>query len=468
MNKNFLFYIFILALFSVDSNIFFCCCDCNCLLYNTSKFSTYKKKLKEENLEFIYEENAKFEGQIFLNKEEYEVKKIDLKNSGGLYTVEDKWDGLNVYCLKINNEIPCHFFRETRISNDSNTNLVIFFHGNGEFAFGDQKPLLDKIVFEAKYDLLIPELPGYPGNNQYDFSEETRLEYMKSLFNFCKTYYKDQRIIILGHSLGCYFATYLASMDEENAVFNKLIIACPFLTDKTAAKYIGKTNTSCCCVCCGECLSECIVTPIYKEKLKNEENIKKVRCNIDILYAPNDSVIDPHDAERLYDILKTKDNRNNDKKNKSGLAKNKQKIRLFPIIPFDYLDWITKKNRHKKKIEIFFRHRMCEAIKYDPNATFEECRQSHTIKVKDDFKEAIEEIRYEDINVNFINKLFLEKEIYPFDKKVDHCDVFSYKQIEYFILGNKKIPDLRERKMLEIINMKEIAQIKKLIFNKKD
>ena len=401
MKKNFLFYIFILALFSVDSNIFFCCCDCNSLLYNTSKFSTYKKKLKEGNLEFIYEENAKFEGQIFLNKKEYEVKKIDLKNSVGLYTVEDKWDGLNVYCLKINNEIPCHFFRDTRISNDSNTNLVIFFHGNGEFAFGDQKPLLDKIVFEAKYDLLIPELPGYPGNNQYDFSEETRLEYMESLFNFCKTYYKDQRIIILGHSLGCYFATYLASMDEENAVFNKLIIACPFLTDKTAAKYIGKTNTSCCCVCCGECLSECIVTPIYREKLLNEENIKNVKSDIDILYAPNDKVISPKDAESLFNIFKNSKDYNigedQDVLEKNGSS---QKIRLRPIIPKKFT------NEEKQNLD--------EAILKTVN-----------LKMKE---KKIE-------NINELNSFFFVLERKVINRNVGHSDVLLYDQIKYYILN---------------------------------
>ena len=401
MKKNFLFYIFILALFSVDSNIFFCCCDCNSLLYNTSKFSTYKKKLKEGNLEFIYEENAKFEGQIFLNKKEYEVKKIDLKNSVGLYTVEDKWDGLNVYCLKINNEIPCHFFRDTRISNDSNTNLVIFFHGNGEFAFGDQKPLLDKIVFEAKYDLLIPELPGYPGNNQYDFSEETRLEYMESLFNFCKTYYKDQRIIILGHSLGCYFATYLASMDEENAVFNKLIIACPFLTDKTAAKYIGKTNTSCCCECCGTCLSECIVTPIYREKLLNEENIKNVKSDIDILYAPNDKVISPKDAESLFNIFKNSKDYNigedQDVLEKNGSS---QKIRLRPIIPKKFT------NEEKQNLD--------EAILKAVNLEMKEKKVE---------------------NINELNSFFLGEERKVFNRNVGHSDVLLYDQIKYYILN---------------------------------
>ena len=430
MKKKLLFYNLITILFATNNNIFFCCCDCNCLLYNTYSYAKFKKEATDNGFKCVYEENVKFEDPIYLNGKKYLVKEVKPLIPWGA-DEGDKWNDLDVCCLKIDNEIPCQILRKTKPSEQNNTNLVIFFHGNGESAFRDQNTLLDKIVFEKGYDLLIPELPGYPWNNEGDFSEETKLKYMEKILEFCKTYYKGQRIVILGHSLGCYFATYLASMDEKNAVFNKLIIVCPFLTDKTAAKYIGKTSTSCLCVCCGECLSECIVTPIYREKLSNEENIKKVKCDVDILYAPNDTVINPYDAKMLYDILKFKDNITKDEKDKSDLDKNEQQIHLFPIIQFDYLDWAYKYK--DKKIESFFRHRIYEAINGDPEATLEDCRHSSTIKVKDEFKEAIGKIQYKEINVDFINKLFLEKEIYPFDK-VDHCNVFLYEQIECFIL----------------------------------
>ena len=400
MKKKLLFYNFIAILFITSNNIFLCCCDCNCLLYITYSHAEFKKEAIKNGFKCVYEENVEFKDQIYLHGKEYLVKEVETSIPMGI-DEDDEWNDLNVYCLKIDNEIPCQILRKTKPSEQNNTNLVIFFHGNGESAFRDQNTLLDKIVFEKGYDLLIPELPGYPGNNEGDFSEETRLKYMEKILEFCKTYYKGQRIVILGHSLGCYFATYLASMDEENAVFNKLIIVCPFLTDKTAAKYIGKQNTSCCCVCCGECLSECIVTPIYKEKLTNKENIKNVKCNIDILYAPNDKVISPKDAESLFNIFKnSKDYNIGEDQDVLEKKDSLQKIRLRPIIPKNFT------NEEKQNLD--------EAILKTVN-----------LKMKE---KKIE-------NINELNSFFLGEERKVFNRDVGHSDVLLYDQIKYYILN---------------------------------
>ena len=400
MKKKLLFYNFIAILFITSNNIFLCCCDCNCLLYITYSHAKFKKEAIKDGFKCVYEENVEFKDQIYLHGKEYLVKEVETSIPMGI-DEDDEWNDLNVYCLKIDNEIPCQILRKTKPSEQNNTNLVIFFHGNGESAFRDQNTLLDKIVFEKGYDLLIPELPGYPGNNEGDFSEETRLKYMEKILEFCKTYYKGQRIVILGHSLGCYFATYLASMDEKNAVFNKLIIVCPFLTDKTAAKYIGKTSTSCCCVCCGECLSECIVTPIYKEKLTNKENIKNVKCNIDILYAPNDKVISPKDAESLFNIFKnSKDYNIGEDQDVLEKKDSLQKISLRPIIPKKFT------NEEKQNLD--------EAILKTVN-----------LKMKE---KKIE-------NINELNSFFLGEERKVFNRDVGHSDVLLYDQIKYYILN---------------------------------
>ena len=400
MKKKLLFYNFIAILFITSNNIFLCCCDCNCLLYITYSHAEFKKEAIKNGFKCVYEENVEFKDQIYLHGKEYLVKEVETSIPMGI-DEDDEWNDLNVYCLKIDNEIPCQILRKTKPSKQNNTNLVIFFHGNGESAFRDQNTLLDKIVFEKGYDLLIPELPGYPGNNEGDFSEGTRLKYMEKILEFCKTYYKDQRIVIIGHSLGCYFATYLASMDNDNLLFSKLIIACPFFTDKTAAKYIGKQNTSCCCVCCGECLSECIVTPIYKEKLTNKENIKNVKCNIDILYAPNDKVISPKDAESLFNIFKnSKDYNIGEDQDVLEKKDSLQKIRLRPIIPKNFT------NEEKQNLD--------EAILKTVN-----------LKMKE---KKIE-------NINELNSFFLGEERKVFNRDVGHSDVLLYDQIKYYILN---------------------------------
>ena len=321
----------------------------------------------------------------------------EVKNNIVREKMEDYYSKVD-YFLKIE-DIPCLFFRE-KDSDDEEKNLIIFFHGNGESIFNIYDFYLKTNVFSEGYDLLIPELPGYPKNKEGDFSEETRNEDIENILKFCETYYRNKRIVIIGHSLGCYFATLLASKDEENLI-KKLIIACPFFTDKTAAKYIGKQNTSCCCVCCGECLSECIVTPIYREKLSNEENIKKVKCDIDILYAPNDKVISPKDAESLFNIFKDQKDYNI-KEDQDVLEKNgsSQKIRLRPIIPKKFT------NEEKQNLD--------EAILKAVNLEMKEKKVE---------------------NINELNSFFLGEERKVFNRNVGHSDVLLYDQIKYYILN---------------------------------
>ena len=339
-----------------------------------------------------------------LDEDIMNLKEINHKlfiDKGGTYIfikkMKDYYSKVD-YFLKID-DIPCLFFRKKN-SDDEEKNLIIFFHGNGESIFNIYDLYLKTNVFSEGYDLLIPELPGYPKNKEGDFSEEIREEYIEKILDFCKTYYRNKRIVIIGHSLGGYFATLLASKDKENLA-KKLIIACPFFTDKTAAKYIGKQNTSCCCECCGECLSECIVNPIYRGKLSNEENIKKVKCDIDILYAPNDKVISPKDAESLFNIFKDQEDfnivENQDVLEKKGSL---QKIRLRPIIPKNFT------NEEKQNLD--------EAILKAVNFVVGEK------KIK---------------NINELNSFFLGEERKIFDRDLGHIDVLLYNQIKYYILN---------------------------------
>ena len=249
--------------------------------------------------------------------------------------------------------------------------------------------------------MLIPELPGYPKNKEGDFSVTTREEYIKKILEFCKTYYSNKSIVIIGHSLGCYFATLLASKDENNTIFKKLIIACPFLTDKTAAMNIVKENIATLCgICCANCLNKNIVNPIYREKLSNEENIKHVKSNIDILYAPNDKVISPKDAESLFNIFKNlKDYNMQEDKDILEKTGSSQKIRLRPIIPKYFLN-VETRNLDEE---------ILKAVKIKKEET----------EVK---------------TINKLNRLFLGEERKVFNKDVGHNDVFLYNQIKYYIL----------------------------------
>ena len=322
---------------------------------------------------------------------------------GKKYVVKEKMEDYYSkvdYFLKID-DIPCLFFRKKN-SDDEEKNLIIFFHGNGESIFSIYDLFLKTNVFSEGYDLLIPELPGYPKNKEGDFSEETREGYIEKILDFCKTYYRNKRIVIIGHSLGCYFATLLASKDESNSIFKKLIIACPFFTDKTAARNIVKENIAPLCgICCANCLNTTIVNPIYREKLSNEENIKNVKSDIDILYAPNDKVTSPKDAESLFNIFKDPKDYNidvdQDVLEKKGSS---QKIRLRPIIPKDFT------NEKKKNLD----KAILKAVNFE--------REEKKVE-----------------NINELNRFFLGEERKVFNRNVGHMDVFVYDQIKYYILN---------------------------------
>jgi esterase/lipase len=299
------------------------------LLYVTCFFNKHKSKISEQW-------NEQEDLKIKINGLEHSVsqrkKKEGTKVDNPYLETFVKVSTID-YFLKIE-DIPCLFFRE-KDSNAEKQNLIIYFHGNGASIFNIKDLDLKENVFSEGYDFLIPELPGYPKNQEGNFSEKKREDDIKQILKFCETYYDNKSIVIIGHSLGCYFATLLASKDKKN-LFKKLIIACPFFTDKTAAKNIVKQYTSCCCECCGSCLRECIVSPIYREKLSNAENIKNVKCNIDILYAPNDQVISPKDAESLFNIFKNhEDYKIDEDKDVCSKQEYSQQIRLRPIFPTD-------------------------------------------------------------------------------------------------------------------------------------
>ena len=95
--------------------------------------------------------------------------------------------------------------------------------------------------------------------------------------------------------MGCYFAILLAA--RGNCKF--LFLSNPFLTDKTAARWIVGNLTGCC---------GCVVSPLYKSKLDNGEEIKQVKCPIDFYYALDDEIVDHKDARTLYDIANNNGN----------------------------------------------------------------------------------------------------------------------------------------------------------------
>jgi pimeloyl-ACP methyl ester carboxylesterase len=97
--------------------------------------------------------------------------------------------------------------------------VILYFHGNG----GRNYNMVVNLYNEGKgYHIFSPAYPGYhenDGNLDQVSLEETALESYKFLVEEKKI--KEENIIILGHSLGGYPATYLASQKPKA---NKLVL----------------------------------------------------------------------------------------------------------------------------------------------------------------------------------------------------------------------------------------------------
>ena len=240
--------------------------------------------------------------KLTINKNDAEGFKFDIRSRhyGTTNSVKEK-EQSDMYYFLLGDNTPCAFITSKQQNKEGPKKpLLVYYMGNGEtlldffVAFRDIRcPDFWRDLVE-KYDILCPSLPGYFLNHTGDFSEKTRRSQINDVFEWCQKYYKDN-VYILGFSLGCYFAILLAG--RGNCKF--LFLSNPFLTDKTAARWIVEHTIGCC---------GCVVSPLYKSKLDNGEEIKQVKCPIDFYYSLCDRLVNPQDAHTLYEIAKNNGN----------------------------------------------------------------------------------------------------------------------------------------------------------------
>ena len=218
---------------------------CNCCvenlinenIYYTQNFKKLQKKY--ENIEIENQINNNKE-QIIINEKKLTIEKsikycdyvYDYTHEG--YKTEKSF---NCFFKKIE-ETQCCLYR-LKEEDCSNKKLIVYYRGNAEDIF-DIPQYLKNFKLLKEYDILMPEIPGYPGNHKNNFSEELRHKQQEPIINFAKKYYsgKDNRIFC--YSLGCHFGILLAAKDAELSknnenIFKKLILACPFYDESTAS-----------------------------------------------------------------------------------------------------------------------------------------------------------------------------------------------------------------------------------------
>ena len=276
------------------------------------KLEDYESKTNNANMNIDYEKKkTKFKE----NLEQVSVlckykKKCTLVNDIGVLEDNDRIIGR---FIKINNRIPCLFF-QTIVNDKGNlrpkdgTNLIIYFHGLGDsianyfeidrydeerkYFVKKEREDINALLWE-NFDLAIIE---YKGGGYYDgdFDEDDfRNNDAEDIFNFFSQLYTNNRIITLGYSLGCAFASQFTAKAEEiinennNSEKKNTIKTCiliyPFINIKQAGKHIFEKQGG----WWGNHFSW-MINPILKLRFDNKKWVSNIHSKLLLVNNKND------------------------------------------------------------------------------------------------------------------------------------------------------------------------------------
>jgi len=157
--------------------------------------------------------------------------------------------------------------------------VILYLHGNAGAIhdWGKRAPL----YLDNNYDILFVDYRGYgKSDGAYNNSEELFND-MQKVYDFTKTRYNEDKIVVLGFSLGSGLASFLAAKNHPRM----LILDAPYYSWKTL---ITKE------------IAPPIPEFIVKYHIPTYEFIKEVTCPIKIFYGTKDFLIRPEtNAKKL-------------------------------------------------------------------------------------------------------------------------------------------------------------------------
>lgn len=205
------------------------------------------------------------------------------------------------YPLKINKETKYSYlnhFKEINLKASDGTTInnlyfetenpkgvVYFLHGNAGnlSSWGNVAP----IYLDLGYNVLITDYRGF-GKSEGNVTDEAQLFSDTQLgYNFLKEKFNEDKIIVIGYSIGTGIASYLASTNNPKM----LILQAPYYNLKTEMKSRFPF----------------LPTFILKYPFENNLHLSKVKSPIFIFHGENDHVISHENSLKLKDVLKEKD-----------------------------------------------------------------------------------------------------------------------------------------------------------------
>ena len=195
------------------------------------------------------------------------------------YSFDNKFEE---YFIKVddNTELNALHFKA-----DSSKGLVFYLHGNaGNLdSWGDVADLYLKL----NYDVFILDYRGYGKSTGKITSEAQISNDVQKAYDFARKNYDENKIVIVGYSIGTGPASTLAANNKPG----KLILKAPYynLSDLVHQYF------------------PIVPTFILKYKFKNNKNLKKIACPIYIFHGDRDEVIYYNSSVKLSKLLKEKD-----------------------------------------------------------------------------------------------------------------------------------------------------------------
>jgi pimeloyl-ACP methyl ester carboxylesterase len=165
---------------------------------------------------------------------------------------------------------------------EASKGVILYFHGNAGaiHEWGKRAHLF----LENNYDVLFVDYRNYGKSDGSYCSTDELLQDAQKVYDYTKTNYTEDKIIVLGFSLGTGVASYVASKNKPKM----LILNAPYYSWKTL-------------------IEEEIAPPIPKFLIKYDipsyQFVKEVTCPIHICYGTRDFLIHPDtNAKKLQAI----------------------------------------------------------------------------------------------------------------------------------------------------------------------
>lgn len=158
--------------------------------------------------------------------------------------------------------------------------IILYFHGNA----GSLKRwgFIGQDFTKYGYDVFIIDYRSY-GKSTGNFEEKAMYSDAEVAYQYVKQIYGEDKIHLYGRSLGCTFATKMASVHHPK----QLILEAPFYNLKDPARYHYPFLP---------------YSLLMKYKFESGQFIPNVSCKTTIFHGTDDGVISIASARKLYDV----------------------------------------------------------------------------------------------------------------------------------------------------------------------